>query len=121
MNRKALTRQYKETRRPAGVFRVRNTTNGKSFVGASTDVASMLNRLRFQLGHGLTLMPALQADWDRLGPDAFEFEVLDTLEPQADRPNQDLSDDLRELERLWLEKLCPFGDCGYNPPPRQQK
>ena len=46
VDRKALIRQYKETRRPAGVFRVRNTANGKSLVGTSVDLPSMLNRQR---------------------------------------------------------------------------
>jgi hypothetical protein len=121
MDRKALIRQYKETRRPAGIYRIRNTTNGKSLVGASTDLPSMLNRLRFQLGSGSTLMPELQADWNRLGPDAFAFEVLDTLEPPPDQPGWDPADDLRELEQLWLEKLSPYGERGYNRAPSKRE
>ena len=56
---------------------------------------------------------ALQHDWVALGPDAFVFEVLDTLAPPEDQPGYDPTDDLRTLEQLWRERLQPFGDRGY--------
>jgi hypothetical protein len=117
MDRKALIRQYKETPRPVGVFRVRNTVNGKSLVGASTDVPSMLNRQRAQLRLGVHHNRALQADWNALGEEAFAFEVLDTLAP-PEQPDWDPSDELRVLEALWLERLSPYGDRGYHPDPK---
>ncbi len=117
--RRALIRRYKETPRPMGVFRVHNTVSDRSLVGASRDLPSVLNRERFQLGHGSHPIRALQEDWNRLGPEAFVFEVLDTLSP-ADRSESQLADDLAVLERLWLEKLAPYGERGYNgaAPPR---
>jgi len=118
LDRKALIRRYKETPRPAGVFGVRNTVNGRMLVGRSTDVASMLNRQRAQLDLGSHPNRALQADWDELGSGSFEFEILDTLAPPADRPDWDPANELRALEALWLEKLSPYGDRGYNPGPR---
>lgn len=114
MDRKALIRQYKETRKTAGVFRVRNLTNDKSLVGKSADVPSMLNRERAQLRTGTHMNRALQSDWKTLGADAFAFEILDTLTPPADKPDWDPTDDLRLLEEMWLEKLQPFGERGYN-------
>jgi hypothetical protein len=47
------------------------------------------------------------------GPDAFAFETLDLLEP-SEVPNYDPTEDLEVLEDLWLQKLQPFGDRGYN-------
>lgn len=111
MDRKALARQYKKTRRPIGVFRVRNTVSGKSFIGVSTDLPSMLNRQRAQLGMGLHPNRALQADWNTLGAEAFDFEVLDTLKP-PEQAEWDPSEDLLVLEKLWFERLAPFGDRG---------
>ena len=49
MDRKTLIREYKESRRPMGVYRVLNTTNGRALVGVSVDLPSMLNRQRAQL------------------------------------------------------------------------
>lgn len=115
-NRRALIRQYKETPRPMGVFRVHNTVSDRSFVGMSRDLPSVLNRERFWLAHGSHPNRALQEDWNRLGPTAFEFEVLDTLSP-AERSDSQLTEDLALLEQLWQEKLQPYGERGYNTPP----
>ena len=95
-----------------GVFRVRNTTNGKSLVGTSVDVPAMLNRQRFQLGAGGHPDRALQQDWKEFGPAAFEFETLDTLDPPQE-PGYDAAVELRMLEQIWLEKLGRPGGRGY--------
>ena len=115
-NRKELIRKYKETRRPMGVYCVRNTTNGKLLVGSSVDLPSILNRERFQLGLGLHGNPGLQKDWNAMGPEAFVFEVLDTLNP-PEQTDYDPSPDLSVLEQMWLDKLTPFGERGYNEKP----
>jgi hypothetical protein len=112
MDRKAQTRAYKESPRPMGVFRVRNTLNGRWLIGASVDLPAMLNRQRFQLGAGGHPDRALQRDWIESGADAFVFETLDTLAPPDD-PDYDPAVDLRMLEQLWLEKLGRPGERGY--------
>ncbi len=117
MDRKALIRQYKESRRPVGVWRVRNSVNGKSLIGTSVDLPSMLNRQRAQLRMDTHDNKALQKDWNTLGPEAFEFEVLDVLTP-PEQAGWDPKDDLRVMEALWLDKLAPFDDQGYNPRPK---
>src|SRR5262245_1080822 len=117
MNRKELVRQYKAARGPIGVYRVRNRASDKSLVGASIDLPAILNRHRAQLRMGAHQNRALQRDWNALGADAFAFEILDTL-AVPDRPDYDPSDDLRVLEELWLQKLSPFGDRGYNVAPK---
>jgi hypothetical protein len=104
MNRKELIRKYKETPRPMGVYVVRNTATGKSFIGSSVDVPARLNRLRTQLQSGLHPNRELQDDWKRLGADGFALETLDTLEP-SDQPGNDPGEDLRVLEAMWREKL----------------
>ncbi|MCM2255463.1 MAG: GIY-YIG nuclease family protein [Vicinamibacteria bacterium] len=119
MDRKALIRQYKETRRPMGVFRIHNTVDDRSFVGSSRDLPSVLNRERFQLGHGSHPNRALQDDWNRLGAEAFIFEIVDEL-PPAEGAGSDPSGDLRVLEQLWLEKLSPYGERGYHGNPKSQ-
>jgi hypothetical protein len=117
VDRKALKREYKETHPPAGVYGIRNTASGRILVGASLNVQAMLNRLRAQLSMGVHTNRALQDDWNSLGADAFSFEILDTL-PPVDRPDYDAARDLRALEALWLDRLAPFGDEGYNTRPK---
>lgn len=118
MDKKALIREYKETPRPMGVFQVRNKVNGKVFVGTSVNLPAMLNRQQSQLRFGGHPNRELQKDWAEFGPEAFEFEVLDTLAP-PERPDYDPSNDLRALEELWLDKLSPFDERGYNARPKR--
>jgi hypothetical protein len=118
IDRKALIRQYKETRRPMGVYRVHNTRNGKSLVGTSKDLPAVLNSHRAQLRLEVHSNRELQKDWKEMGPEVFQFEILDTLTP-PDRPEEDPSDDLRVLEALWLDRLAPYDDRGYNARPRR--
>jgi hypothetical protein len=117
MDRKRLIREYKERPKPMGVFRVTNRAEQRSLVGSSVDAPAALNRERFQLKAGLHPNAALQADWNRLGAEAFEFELLDSLDP-SDRSDADRAEDLAVLERLWLEKLSPYGARGYNTEPK---
>jgi hypothetical protein len=114
-NRAELKRAYKEKPPPMGVFAVRNRANGKVLVGSSVNVPGALNRIRFELTTGMGRFPALLEDWKRHGADSFSFEVLDVL-PPTEEPREDPKEELRVLEELWLERLKPYGDAGYNEP-----
>lgn len=115
IDRKARIREYKKEPRPAGIYQVRNTATGVVMVGATTNLAGRLNRHRFQLKAGLHPNAELQADWNDLGPDAFELTVLDTLEPRAE-PDYDPREDLALLLALWIEKLRASGVPLYGEP-----
>jgi hypothetical protein len=117
MDRKALIREYKANRRPMGVFQVRNTLSGKVFLGSTADLPSMLNRQRAQLQMGAHPNRLLQADWRAQGANTFAFEVLDTLAP-SDDAGYDPREDLHTLEAMWLAKVAPFGERGYNTEPK---
>lgn len=111
-DRKALTRAYKESVRPAGIYSVRNTSSGRVLVGSSPDVPGMLNRQRFQLEMGSHPDRDLQADWNTLGADAFAFEVLDLLDA-PDEASSDVAEDLAVLGALWFERLTGDGTALY--------
>lgn len=113
MDRKALKKQYQETQKVMGVCCVRNTANGRLFLECSRDVKARLNRHQAELMFGKHLNARLQEDWSRFGPEAFSFEIIDVLSP-LDKPGYDPADDLDELFSLWIDKLQPFGDKGYN-------
>jgi hypothetical protein len=115
-SRAEIRRAYKEMPRQAGVFQVKNLKNGKVLLGSSTNLHGPLNKHRFLLTIGRHDNQALQSDWNQLGPDAFVFEILDAFKPR-DEPGFSLEDELSLLEQLWLERLQPFGDRGYNQGP----
>ena len=112
IDRKARIREYKETPRPAGIYRIRNTAAGKSLIGSTADLPSMLNRQRFQLENGSHPNKELQRDWNELGSDHFEFETLDRLEPR-DESTYNPTDDLAALKEIWIDKLTEQGELLY--------
>src|SRR2546423_2269077 len=105
--------KYKMSQRPIGVFQIRNLVNGKIFVGSSMNLDAMFNRIRFQLYAGGHVNKGLEADWKRYGTGKFEFEVLEKIEQNLG-DEHDYTRDLEALEDLWLEKLQPYDDRGYN-------
>ena len=104
MDRKEIVRRYRETPRPAGVYRVVHRPTGRTLLGASVDAPAMLNRIRAQLSMHGHPSRTLQAAWDADGEAGFDFEVLDLLPPGDDRA-RNVSDDLETLLELWVEKL----------------
>jgi hypothetical protein len=112
IDRKARTREYKETPPDAGVYQIRNTTTGRSLVASSVNPAGRLNRQRFQLKAGSHPHAELQADWNELGEQAFEFTIVDLLEPK-DEPTYDPKEELAVLETLWRDKLAASGEPLY--------
>jgi group I intron endonuclease len=113
MNRKELINEYKQTIQPMGVYQIRNTINGKIFLGSSKDLKGILNRTRFQLKNGLHMNKDMQRDFIEIGEESFSFEILDYLKPKEDMKG-DYTKELQMLEDMWLEKLQPFNEHGYN-------
>jgi len=108
-----IKREYKERRKPAGVFQVKNRANGKILLGSSLNLEGPLNRHKFALSMGKHPNETLQKEWNEYGPEQFVFEILEVVKFKDD-PNFDLQDELTLLEQIWLEKLQPFGERGYN-------
>jgi biotin operon repressor len=111
--RSEIRKEYKEAPRQAGIFQVKNTVDGKILLGSSKNLHGPLNKHRFLLSIGRHWIKTMQEDWDRLGPDAFVFEVLEVLK-QKDDPAFNLEDELTLLEQIWTERVQPFGEHGYN-------
>lgn len=97
----------------AGVFQVKNTVNGRILLGSSLNLQGPLNAHRFMLTIGSHRNRDLQKDWNEFGEDKFVFEILETVKIK-DEPGFDIKDELTLLEQIWIEKLRPFGERGYN-------
>ncbi len=115
--RQDIKREYKERRKEAGVFQIRNTANGKILLGSSLNLHGPLNSHRFMLEMGSHRNAQLQKEWKEFGPGSFVFETLEVVQVKDD-PNFSVEDELTLLEQIWLEKLQPFGARGYNPDSR---
>jgi group I intron endonuclease len=112
-SRQDIKREYKERGKPAGIFQVKNLANGKILLGSSLNLEGPLNSHRFMLTIGRHRNEELQNDWNEFGPENFVFEILEVVKP-GDDPGFDLKDELTLLEQIWIEKLQPFGEQGYN-------
>jgi group I intron endonuclease len=111
VNKKEAIQNYKLNPPAMGVFQIRNLSDGKVFVGSSMNLKGILNRHEFALKAGGHANKFLQRDWNERGGENFAFEILEELEP---RENLDDRTELTFLEDLWLEKLEPYGERGYN-------
>ena len=112
--RKEIHREYKERVKPSGVFLIKNLVSGKVLLGSSLNLEGPLNKHRFMLKINSHPNKELQEDWNELGPERFTFEIVETVQIKH-HPNFNLKDELILLEEIWLEKLQPFGERGYNP------
>jgi hypothetical protein len=112
-SKKDIKREYKERAKTAGVFQVKNTANGKVLLGSSLNLDGPLNGHKFMLTTGSHRNKVLQKEWNEYGADKFVFETLEVVKVK-DEPNFNLKDELTLLEKIWLEKLQPFGEKGYN-------
>ena len=111
-----INREYKERQKPAGIYQIKNLANGKVLIGSSLNLEGPLNRHKFQLLSGRHPNEKLQKDWNECGPDKFSFEILEVAKIKDD-PDFNLQDEVTLLEQIWLEKLQPFGEKGYNKQP----
>lgn len=111
--RAEIKRIYKEKPKQAGIFQIINTTNGKILLCSSRNLEGKLNKHRFQLSIQRHPNRELQEDWDRHGEFSFRFEIAEIVQVKDD-PKFNLDDELSLLEEIWIEKIQPFGERGYN-------
>jgi group I intron endonuclease len=112
-SKKDIKREYKERKKRSGVFQVKNTANGKLLLGSSLNLEGPLNAHKFLLTIGRHRNEALQKEWDEYGAENFVFEILEVVKIK-DNPDFNVADELTLLEQIWLEKLEPFEERGYN-------
>ena len=117
MDKKELKNNYKQAIQPMGIYQIRNTINGRVFLGSAKDLRGIINSNKFQLKGGLHRNKELQKDFNDVGDKGFAFEIVDYLEP-GEGTSCDYSTELKTLEALWLEKLQPYEERGYNTRPR---
>ena len=117
---KALKKEYQQGHTPMGVFQIRNLVNEKVFVGSALNLPGIFNRHKVELRMGSHKNLKLQAEWNEFGADKFAFEILDELTPVSDTLHN-YREDLTHLEDLWLEKLQPYDEQGYNEPKKTKE
>ncbi|WP_248923881.1 GIY-YIG nuclease family protein [Paenibacillus hamazuiensis] len=113
--RKELLEDYKQIKTYMGVAQIKNNVNGKIYIDSYPNLKNKWFTLQMQLDMGRFANAQLQKDWKEFGADAFTYEVLEQKE--TDKVT-DMKWELKQILKPWLEKLQPYGDKGYNKPPK---
>ncbi|MBN7772117.1 GIY-YIG nuclease family protein [Clostridium aminobutyricum] len=109
--RKELVEQYKQIKIYMGIFQIKNEKNGKIYIGTCSNLKNRWLTLRGQLEIGRFANAELQKEWKQQGPEVFDYEVLEQKEV---KPETDVKWELKQMEKMWLVKLQPYDEKGYN-------
>lgn len=101
--RKEAVRKFKEQKPGVGIYAVRCTANGRTWVGASRNLEATKNGCWFCLRNGSHQEHSLQQQWNLHGESAFEYEMLDRLE--EDVHPLELNDLLKVKRSQWIARL----------------
>lgn len=115
--RRKLLEEFKQIKTYMGVIQIQNKVNGKIYINSYPNLKNKWSTLKMQLDLGRFANAQLQKDWKELGPDAFTYEVLEQKE--ADDMT-DIRWEQKQILKPWLQKLQPYGDRGYNKPPKDE-
>ncbi len=75
-SRKDRKNAYQLAERPVGICQIRNTRNGQSFPGSSTDLVAIWNRTKFELNMDKHRHAELPREWQEYGQQSFEYSVV---------------------------------------------
>jgi hypothetical protein len=80
--RKLAITDYKKRIAVAGIYAVRCGMADEVWVGRTSDLDKIENRVRFSLRTGSHINRGLQDAWSTYGDAAFSFEILERLEEE---------------------------------------
>ncbi len=100
--KKELARSYKEQKVRAGIFAIRCSASGESWVAQAPDLDKRQNGLWFQLRMGGFPGRSLQQAWNTHGESAFAFEILEEIRHENETMIPLL---LKEREAHWRKEL----------------
>ena len=80
--RRQIANESNERKVPRGIFAVRCSATGETWVGSSPNLSSSRNSLWFQLGAGQYRNRLLQQAWQQHGEAAFALDVLELFEDE---------------------------------------
>lgn len=103
--KKELKLQYKQMKKPMGIFIIRSKVNNKCYIQTTQDLKGAMNGAVVRLEGGFHPNKELQKEWNEYGSDNFTIEVLENLEYDKDESKTDYTEDLAIMKMIWEEKL----------------
>jgi hypothetical protein len=99
-----IKKAYKETPSRRGVFTIRCSATGQTWVDSARNVDTIKNRVWFTLGMGSSPNRQLQQAWNESGADTIEYEIVEVF--PDDISDFALEDLLKERKQHWLKELA---------------
>ena len=93
---------------PAAVYKIQNTETGQVYIGQSTAYKGRWNTHKSRLRRNKHSNPKLQEDYNKYGPDAFEFKIIKEFPPDT------TSDILLKEEIKMITEYNQRGENLYN-------
>ena len=90
----------------SGVYLIRNKVNGKLYVGSASDIRRRWRRHVNDLKTAMHTNQKLSRAWLKYGQEAFEFSVIQVVEPSRAA--------ILAAEQIWIDALGCCGEQGYN-------
>ena len=104
--KKKLKEEYKQKKNRMGVFQIRNTVNGKIYVGSSLNLDAIWNRNKMELNFGNHRNSVLQSEWKQFGEANFKYEILSEV-VQKDEDRIDYNKEVKTPEGMFITELNP--------------
>ena len=102
-DRKAKLADFKERKPAAGIYAIRCTASGETWVGSAPDLSTIGNRHWFTLRQGQHRQRDLQQAWTANGEAAFAFEIVETFADDGSAPASFGA--LRDRVQQWANRL----------------
>lgn len=92
-----------------GIYRIYCRLNGRTYIGSASNIHVRVARHRSELVRGRHYCDSLQKDWISFGPDAFQFELVETCHDEKRRLSRErflISNHDREMlyNTVWKQK-----------------
>ena len=105
--RKQLIAEYKTRTAVGAVYAIRNKKTGKVFIQSTQDLTGARNRFAFAQNTGAGLPRKVHEEWREVGPENFEFVILEELTQGDTQTAKEFAQDMKTLKDIWLEKTDP--------------
>ena len=86
-----------------GIYMIKNTVNGKIYIGKSFDIKKRWSNHKYELNKGIHVNNHLQSAWNKYGESCFEFIIVEECN----------EDDLSNKEIYWIKETDAYYN-GYN-------
>jgi|SRR5690606_16832972 len=112
-SKKEQRNEYKLMKFRKGLFQIINLKNKKVYLQKSEDLDKAFNSDLFKLKAGMHANKDMQTDWNELGSDFFEFEILDELNFNDSATPYQIEKEIQELLELHKTNIKLNGKTLY--------